>query len=102
MSAGTLHEHLNRLILNKSRTNEKSEKELMKRKDNNLLKKVTLFLLDSILKCNSRFNYMPNQMNPRRNLTHPAEPVNNNGYDNRDFDYILKVGDFISSPESKE
>jgi dual specificity protein kinase YAK1 len=41
-------------------------------------------------------------MNPKRNLTYPGEPMHNNGYDNSDFDYILRVNDFILTPEGKE
>lgn len=41
-------------------------------------------------------------MNPKRDLTYPAEPMNNNGYDNIDFDYILRVSDIILTPEGKE
>ena len=45
---------------------------------------------------------MPADMNPRRELTYPSEPVHNNGYDNLDFDYILRVSDTINTPEGKE
>jgi hypothetical protein len=41
-------------------------------------------------------------MNPRRELTHPSDGVSNNGYDNVDNDYILRVSDSIVTPESKE
>jgi dual specificity protein kinase YAK1 len=41
-------------------------------------------------------------MNPKRDLTQPAEGVLNNGYDNADSDYILRVADVIVSPEGKE
>ena len=41
-------------------------------------------------------------MNPKRDLTNPSEPMYNNGYDNADFDYILKVSDCINTPEGKE
>lgn len=52
--------------------------------------------------CNSDFCYIPSDMNPRRELTYPSEPVHNNGYDNIDFDYILIVNDSINTPEGKE
>ena len=45
---------------------------------------------------------MPYHMNPRRELTHPSEGVLNNGYDNQDCDYILRVSDVIITPEGKE
>ena len=41
-------------------------------------------------------------MNPKRDLTLPSEGVLNNGYDNVDSDYILRVGDFIITPEGRE
>ena len=41
-------------------------------------------------------------MNPKRDLTQPSEGVLNNGYDNSESDYILRVSDFIISPEGKE
>jgi len=66
------------------------------------LKRATLWLLDTYKCCNPSFEYMPAAMNPKRDLTFPAEPVHNNGYDNVDFDYILRVSDFIISPEGKE
>lgn len=41
-------------------------------------------------------------MNPKRELTYPSEPLLNNGYDNGDNDYILRVSDTIITPENKE
>lgn len=41
-------------------------------------------------------------MNPKRDLTQPSEGVYNNGYDNIECDYILKIPDFIVNPEGKE
>ena len=41
-------------------------------------------------------------MNPKRELTFPSEGVLNNGYDNADNDYILRVGDYITTPEGRE
>ena len=58
-------------------------------------------ILDTFKACNPRFEYAP-QMNPRRDLTHPCEPYQNNGYDNIDSDYILRVSDMIKTPEGKE
>ena len=72
-----------------------------KRPDRNFLFRVTRGLLDTLQICNSRFNYLP-FMNPRRELTQPSEGVFNNGYDNVDNDYILRVSDMIATPEGKE
>lgn len=63
--------------------------------------RVTKKLLDTIQICNPKFNYLP-LMNPKRELTQPSEGVLNNGYDNIDSDYILRVGDSIVTPEGKE
>jgi dual specificity protein kinase YAK1 len=72
------------------------------RTEQNLLKRMTQTLIDTYQICNPEFQYMPHQMNPRRDLTHPSEPVYNNGYDNIDFDYILRVSDSVNTPEGKE
>ena len=45
---------------------------------------------------------MPLYMNPRRELTLPSEGVLNNGYDNIEGDYILRVTDMVITPENKE
>jgi dual specificity protein kinase YAK1 len=52
-------------------------------------------------KRNPNFNYVF-ELNLRRCLTIPSEGVLNNGYDNADSDYILRVGDSIITPEAKE
>jgi dual specificity protein kinase YAK1 len=41
-------------------------------------------------------------MYPKRDLTYPSEGVLNNGFDNIDSDYILRVSDLIVTPEGKE
>ena len=72
------------------------------RSDANYLKRFTLFILDTYKCCNARYEYAPGHMNPRRELTFPSEGVFNNGYDNVDSDYILRVSDFIVTPEDRE
>ena len=52
-------------------------------------------------KCNARYGYLP-LLNPKRDLTIPCEGVYNNGYDNIECDYILRVGDHVVTPEGKE
>ena len=37
--------------------------------------------------------------NPRRTLTRPEEPRHNHGYDNENYDYILRVHDDITAPD---
>ena len=59
-------------------------------------------MVDTYQSCNPRFVYKPFDMNPRRELTHPSDGVFNNGYDNIESDYILRVSDTIITPEGKE
>jgi dual specificity protein kinase YAK1 len=73
-----------------------------KRKDTNLLYRMTLNIVETLRICNSRFNYQPVTMNPKRDLTQPSEGVFNNGYDNQENDYILRVSDLIITPEGRE
>lgn len=63
---------------------------------------MTLKIVETLRLCNTRYNYQPVIMNPKRDLTHPSEGVLNNGYDNADNDYILRVADSIITPEGKE
>lgn len=72
------------------------------RSDSNLLKRLTLFILDTYKCCDPHYEYAPGNMNPRRELTFPSEGVYNNGYDNIDNDYILRVSDLINTPENRE
>jgi serine/threonine protein kinase len=48
---------------------------------------------------NPKFGYNE-QSNPRRVLTKPSERADNQGYDNKDHDYILYVHDIISGPRA--
>jgi len=57
--------------------------------------------VETIQICNPKFNYQP-LLNPKRDLTIPSEGVYNNGFDNIECDYILRVGDAIFTPEGKE
>ncbi|KAI9021427.1 kinase-like domain-containing protein [Phycomyces nitens] len=43
---------------------------------------------------NARFQYNPRR-NPKRALTRPSKPAKNDGYDNENNDYILRVGDIL-------
>lgn len=73
-----------------------------KRSHLNLLGKLTVRIVDTFKHCNPRYNYQPVIMYPKRDLTYPSEGVLNNGYDNIDSDYILRVSDLIVTPEGKE
>ena len=67
-----------------------------------MLFRMTVSLVETLNLCNSRFNYQPVTMNPKRDLTHPAEGLLNNGWDNSENDYILRVADMIVTPEGRE
>ena len=67
-----------------------------------MLLRLTVRIVNTLSRCNSRFNYQPVTMNPKRDLTHPSEGVLNNGWDNCESDYILRVADMIVTPEGKE
>lgn len=58
---------------------------------------MTFGLVRTFKTTNPRFAYNE-QSNPRRVLTKPSERADNQGYDNKDHDYILYVHDIISSP----
>ncbi|ORX59631.1 kinase-like protein [Hesseltinella vesiculosa] len=64
----------------------------------NLLTCLTKGLNHTYQKCNHGFQYNSTK-NPRRVLTKPSKPCGNDGYDNEDFDYILKVNDTLGSTE---
>jgi len=66
------------------------------------LLKLTLNLLPTLKGVNPSYAYDPLSYNPKRPLTHPAEPCDNFGYDNADNDYILRVNDIILTPEGRE
>ncbi|KZV97760.1 kinase-like protein [Exidia glandulosa HHB12029] len=51
--------------------------------------------------CNPSFRY-ETAHNPRRVLTKPSKPVNNDGYDNDDWDYILYVNDWLGGDSDHE
>ena len=66
------------------------------------MKRTTKGLLDTFKKCSPSFSYSSAFMNPKKDLTFPNEPVHNFGYDNQDYDYILRVSDLIVSPEGRQ
>jgi len=57
-------------------------------------------LLSTIVKLNPKFHYSP-QFNPKRILTKPSERVHNQGYDNKEHNYLLYVNDLIASPRNR-
>ena len=80
---------------------ENENKKRCRRKEGHLVPKMLTKLVETIQKCNPRYGYLP-LLNPKRDLTVPSEGVLNNGYDNIENDYILRVGDHVVTPEGKE
>ena len=104
-SVFALGENLSRVLMEDEKVAEQAQHNdngAMRRSDANYLKRFTLFILDTYKCCNSGFEYAPCHMNPRRELTFPSEGVLNNGYDNSENDYILRVSDLIMTPEDRE
>lgn len=95
-----ISENIMSLLAGEEESSQKVE-EKYKRERGNLLNKATKRLLDTLQKCNPHFNYLQ-LMNPRRDLTVPSEGVFNDGFDNVDGDYILRVGDPVVTPENRE
>ncbi len=58
---------------------------------------LTLDLVRTYARVSSSFRYDP-ALNPRRTLTRPDQARYNEGYDNENHDYILRVHDCIRSP----
>ncbi|KAL0084809.1 hypothetical protein F4703DRAFT_1592227 [Phycomyces blakesleeanus] len=73
-----------------------SERE--KRQHVNPLMSLTRDLNDTYQACNNGFQYSASH-NPRRVLTKPSKPFGNEGFDNKDFDYILYVNDILGATE---
>lgn len=69
------------------------------RTSTNLLYRCTFSLVRTFKMVNPKFGYNE-QSNPRRVLTKPSERADNQGYDNKDHDYILYVHDIISGPRA--
>jgi hypothetical protein len=80
---------------------QKESNKRFKRREGHLLPKMMTKLVETMQKCNPRYSYF-SLLNPKRDLTLPSEGVLNNGYDNIENDYILRVGDHIMTPENKE
>ena len=63
--------------------------------------RLTIHLLDTYHRCNPNYAYKPLN-NPRRVLTKPSKPTNNDGHDNEDWDYILYVNDVLGAQEGQQ
>ncbi|KAL0074711.1 kinase-like domain-containing protein [Phycomyces blakesleeanus] len=64
------------------------------RKRTNPLYALTRRLAETYELRNAQFQYNPRR-NPKRALTRPSKPAKNDGYDNENNDYILRVGDVL-------
>lgn len=65
-----------------------------------LVLKATVYYMHIIKKRNPTFRHELLHI-PKRTLTNPREPSKNNGYDNINDDYILRVKETISSSKEK-
>lgn len=65
-----------------------------------LVLKATLYYVDIVKKINPAFRHELVYI-PKRTLTNPREPSKNNGYDNINDDYILRVKEIISSTKER-
>lgn len=62
--------------------------------------KATVYYMHIIKKRNPKFRHELINI-PKRTLTNPREPSKNNGFDNINDDYILRVKEIISSSKEK-
>jgi hypothetical protein len=60
---------------------------------------MTAYLVDTYGNQNPDYQYKPDDK-PKRVLTKPSKAAKNDGFDNDDYDYILKVNDILG--EEKE
>lgn len=56
---------------------------------------LTTKVVNTYTKIDSRFQYDAAHLNPKRVLTKPSKPAKNDGYDNENHDYILRVNDIL-------
>jgi serine/threonine protein kinase len=68
------------------------------RRHGDLLRAVTVTLLETYSNCSSEFSYSQSYA-PRRVLTKLSKGVHNGNYDNAEHDYICRVGDKIVNPD---
>lgn len=70
------------------------------RRHGELLKALTIDILNTYSRCSSAFGYSLNYA-PRRVLTKNSKGVHNCGHDNAEHDYICRVGDKINNPDGQ-
>lgn len=56
---------------------------------------LTTKLANTYAKLDTRYLYDAADVNPKRVLTKPSKPAKNDGYDNENHDYILRVNDIL-------
>ncbi|ORY98634.1 kinase-like domain-containing protein [Syncephalastrum racemosum] len=66
-----------------------------------VLRALTVNLLSTFERKDPEFLYSPEKRNPKRTLTKPCEPAKNDGYDNEDCDYILRVHDILGENDQQ-
>ncbi|ORY91294.1 kinase-like domain-containing protein [Syncephalastrum racemosum] len=77
-------------------------REIPKPGPNKALYALTAHIADTFQKYNPEFQYDGEKSNPRRVLTKPSKPAKNDGFDNEDYDYILRVGDVLGEEKDHQ
>ncbi|KAJ7190571.1 kinase-like domain-containing protein, partial [Mycena pura] len=65
------------------------------------LRRLTTNLVETYHICNPQFDYDA-LLNPRRVFTQPSKPTYNLGYDNENYDYILRRDDWLGTEEGQK
>ncbi|KAJ6233311.1 homeodomain interacting protein kinase [Anaeramoeba flamelloides] len=79
---------------------EKKETKNSNKKKTLLLKKASTNLISTYYRCNNEFLYR-RKMNPKRFITANHKPRRNQGFDNSDYELILKVDDIFVGRKDK-
>ncbi|KAJ2896933.1 dual specificity protein kinase yak1, partial [Coemansia aciculifera] len=89
-------EHMQAMALEQQRQKAKlaHEQELARFSEYHPLLSLTVYIAETYRKCHVDFSY-DSARRPRRVLTDPSEGVENDGFDNKNSDYILYVNDII-------
>ncbi|KAJ1672033.1 dual specificity protein kinase yak1, partial [Coemansia sp. RSA 25] len=96
-------EHLQAAALEQQRQKSKlaQEQELARFSEFRPLLNLTVYIAETYRKCHVDFSY-DSARRPRRVLTDPSEGVENDGFDNKNSDYILYVNDVIGEKDGHQ
>ncbi|KAJ2744521.1 dual specificity protein kinase yak1, partial [Coemansia sp. BCRC 34301] len=96
-------EHIQATALEQQRQKAKlaQEQELARFSEFRPLLNLTVYIAETYRKCHVDFSY-DSARRPRRVLTDPSEGVENDGFDNKNSDYILYVNDVIGEKDGHQ